>query len=103
MSGRLLNVMLPGSLDSGTQTIVDVTDDTGGHTHDERAGRDAHPLRHDRSRGDHTPRAHMHVIKKDRAHPDETVVLHGAGVQDDPVRSEERRVGKEGKYVRWAC
>ena len=81
----LRDIVLPGSGDPRAQTIVDVTHDTRGHAHDERARRNAHPLRDHGSRRDHAARSHMHIVEQDRSHPDQALVFHNTGVQDHPV------------------
>src|SRR6185503_12780144 len=91
MPSRLLDVMLPRAANARAETIVDVTYDTRGHAHHQRARRHDHPFRHHRAGGHHAAGADADVVQEDAAHPDETFVLDRAGVEDHAVPHADAR------------
>src|SRR5712691_7223747 len=96
MALRLRDIVLPGPANARPQTIIDVTRDTRGDSHDQRAGRHLHAFGDDGARRDHAARSDAHVVEQDAPHPDETLVFHNAGVQDDAVAYADSRTDQRG-------
>src|SRR6185436_1735012 len=64
---------------------VHLAHDAAGDAHHQRPGRDSHPLRHHRARGDDAAVADVDAVQDHAAHADQALVLDDAAVHDGAV------------------
>ena len=87
--------MLNAGLFGGAQ----LPDDSPRRTKHERTGRHIHSRGHERVGANDGASADDRAIKKDRAHPDEHLVVHRAGMDDGRVAHRDQFADERRKFI----